>query len=238
MLTLVQASQASGKITTTKDLQILRTLCSDAVAEATVVSGPAKRLAPQGCHLSPSLGERKSGSNTLHATISLWFCIFCCCCWYCWERQASCWPNSRGLRGLSQVVTSMLPFPWFSTSLFLIPEYGSSASALRCSCCCLIWHYTTLPLLVHHYLIFYLYSPKLNATLLFLWIECTCLGAQQRHGNFWTLWQGTFRWGQGTSDNSALPSRRGVYMCMDHKPPESWTMLRTWRKSANPEYIW
>lgn len=57
MLTLVQASQASGKITT-KDLQILRTLCSEAVAEATVVPGPAKRLTPQRCPLRPCWKER------------------------------------------------------------------------------------------------------------------------------------------------------------------------------------
>lgn len=166
------------------------------------------------------------------------FIFFCC-----WERQASWWPSPRGLRGLSQVVTSVLPFPRLSTSLFLISGYGSFAPALGCSCCCLTWHYTTLALLGHHYIIFYLYSQKLNATLLFFWIECTFLGALQKCGNLWTLWQGTFGWGEGTSDSSALPSRRGMYMYTDgvrlhHKPLERWAKLRTWRKSANPECVW
>lgn len=155
------------------------------------------------------------------------FVFFCC-----WERQASWWPSPRGLRGLSQVVTSVLPFPRLSTSLFLISGYGSFAPALGCSCCCLTWHYTTLALLGHHYIIFYLYSQKLYATLLFFWIECTFLGALQKCGNLWTLWQGTFGWGEGTSDSSALPSRSGMYMYTDgvrlhHKPLERWAKLRT-----------
>lgn len=72
-----------------------------------------------------------------------------------------------------------------------------------------------LLLLVHHYIMFYLYSQKLNAMLLFFGIECRFLGVQQMHETSGSPGEGHSELGKGTSDNSALPSKRGTHMCID-----------------------
>lgn len=56
---------------------------------------------------------------------------------------------------------------------------------------------------------------KLNAMLLFFGIECRFLGVQQMHETSGSPGEGRSELGKGTSDNSALPSKRGTHMCID-----------------------
>lgn len=174
--------------------------------ESLMVPEPAKKLVLWGWHpVQLAKLERKMDQMMLHSTISLWFCVCCCS-----EGQTSFWPSHRdGRRGL-------VLRPWFSTKA--VSDFWVWLLT-TCSRLQLLLFYFVLQdlllLLVHHYIMFYLYSQKLNTMLLFFGIECRFLGVQQMHETSGSPEEGHSELGKGTSDNSALPSKRGTHMCID-----------------------
>lgn len=150
--------------------------------------------------------------NTLHTVVSLWICVCCCC-----EGRTFCWPSHRGSRVVPQGAPSVPPFPWFSIKAVSDFWIWFVTTSFRLQL--LLFYFALQDLLllsIHHYIMFYLYSRKLNTMLLFFlnriqisWELSRCMETS------WSPGDGSSELGEGTTDNSTLPSRRSIDICID-----------------------
>lgn len=168
----IRPSRVSGNISA-NDLQVCRTVCSVTVAAITdgartrKEAGPARRSLRGAGHAGKENGSKLSS----HCCLSLNLCLL-----LLWGADLLLAKSQRFKGGSSGCVQC--------ASVSLIQQKAVSdfwvwfvTTSFRLQLLLFYFALQNLSLLsIHHYMMFYLYSQKLNTTLLFFRIECRFLG--------------------------------------------------------------